>query len=221
MTTYDMDDAAPRRAPGGGRGGVDFDRELGKIRRSLVGHEGAVKSIGLLYFLFAFATGLQTIGAMFVENQARRAGGLHAGSAEHLVGAGLFLTIFLVIIGGGIRILQPWARWAGIVYSGLFIVYQARQLFVAFAGRPELPGRENFGGTIHALLEFYALSILSREDGATACSAAYREIVRLTPNVQVETTTVVRWVIGLYLGLLVFSVVFSLVVPLGDRLQAE
>lgn len=218
MAAYEMDDLAPRRAPAGGRGGFDSDREVGKIRRSLMDGEGKVKSIGLLYLLFAFATGLRAVGSLFFATQA---GGSPNGSGVYFFELGLFLTILLVVIGSGIRNLQPWARWIGIGYSGLFIVHQVRQLFLAFVGRPESSGTANFVATIHALLELYALLILSTEDGAAVCSREYREIVRLTPNVQLETSTVVRWVIGLYFGLLVFSVVVSLVWPLGAKLQAE
>jgi hypothetical protein len=151
------------------------------IRRSLIGHESSIRSIGILYYLGALLLSFGAIAAFFFL--ATRIG---VGSTElSVITAMLALAGLELWVGFAIRRLKPWSRIAAGVLSVIGL----------------------FGFPIGTLINGYILYLLFSKKGSTVYSEDYQTIIAQTPQVRYRTSIVV-WVL---VGLLVAAVSFIVI----------
>jgi len=153
-----------------------------EMRKSHLSHEASVKSIGFLYFLggaaITFAAIAMMIGAVAGRNQA---------GAPIVIGVGLLLLALAagqIIVGYGLRRLQPWARIPTGILSGIGVL----------------------GFPLGTIINGYILYLVFSKKGSTVFSPEYQDVIRQTPHIKYKTSIVVWIVLGLVLLLIIAGI---------------
>jgi len=134
------------------------------IRREHIQHETSIRSVGLLYYIsggvFVIAS-LVLIAAISKEDSTRFVGPVY-----------LALGALSIFVAHGLRKLQPWARIASLVFSGIGLL----------------------GFPLGTLINGYILYLLLAKKGQRVFQADYPAIVAATPHVKYRTSTV-TWLV--------------------------
>ncbi len=157
-----------------------------QLRKSHIGREAYVKSVGTLYFAAAglFVVGLIGLAALPPQAAARRAGPL-----LWLVVGGLAALLFTT--GDGLRHLRPWARIVSGVFAGIGLL-----LFP--------------GGT---LLNGWILYLLFSKKGSVVFSEPYQRVIAATPHIKYRTPLYVWILLGIFLLVVAYAFVAVLSGP--------
>lgn len=200
--------AAPRSdiAPSGLELG-EGQQEYELIRKTYLGHEASIKSLGTLHYLGAFFGALATVGlfvALFTT-----AGG-NAENWGTLTGIAVFyamLTALNIALGRGLQRLRPWARWTEVVVIGFGTV---TSLFSAGIGLVAgmLPLVVGYGFVL--LFQGYLLYLFLSAKGSMVFSPEYRTIVEKTPYLKYKTSLLVKLLVGLLVLVIVFALLGAL-----------
>lgn len=145
------------------------------VRQEHIRHEAAVRSIGVLYYISAFAMVAGSIvfliGAVAAMNDATEPGFLLVGATAAYGGLGA-LTFF---VARGIRQLRSWARSVCTVLSIIGLI----------------------GFPLGTLINGYILYLLHCAKGKRVFAPDYAAIVAATPHVKYRTSVVVWIVLGI------------------------
>lgn len=187
----------------------DFDvdnSEAEAVRRLYLGHEAAVKSIGLLHYLGAFIGTIAVVGTLVVLAASVRGEALSLA----LVGVATYcvLTGGNYALGYGLRRLQPWARWT----EATFFLFGLLSTFAMMIGMfvmksAELAIPSIVGITIYS----YVLYLLLSPKGAMVFSPGYRAIIEKTPHIKYKTSWIVKLAIAIFFGVITLAVVLGVI----------
>jgi len=158
--------------------------DVEQYRKTYLGHEASVKSLGLLYLLGAVF--LVPIGAFLFL--AAASGNFQPNEPRGvMIGIGLVyfaLGLFQGFIGWGLRRLTPWTRIAASVLSAF--------------GLLAVP--------IGTIISAYFLWVLLGEKGKIVFSDHYRSVIEQTPHIKYKTSIIVWIFLGLLIALIVFVI---------------
>jgi hypothetical protein len=181
------------------------------IRRTYIGHEAAVKSIGTLHYLGFFFGLLGAIGMMIGALLGPLRG--NQGAQIVMMGVGVFylaLSALQLAPGIGLRRLQIWARWTDVaLISLLLLMLVLGNLLSASQG---VPGAL-IGLVIGGLIPGYILYLLISSKSTTVFSTEYRAIIARTPHIKRRTSLLVQAV----LAFLVVGLVAGIVAAIAGR----
>lgn len=153
------------------------------IRREHIAHEASVKSIGTLYSI-GFVFMLLGFVAMIITAASARI------PPDEQVGLIITATLFLLfgvfqgVVGWGLRGLKTWARWIGVVLSGIGLL----------------------GIPVGTLISIYFLYLLLSPKANVVFSPEYQHIIAQTPHVKYKTPWVAWVALGILAVLLVLGV---------------
>jgi hypothetical protein len=155
------------------------------IRQEHIKTEAAIRSIGVLYYLFG---GLMLLGSVVLL---ARVGSPAFADGFPIAG---FVLLFLVLglaaifVGRGIRNLRPWARIAVIMLASLGCIVGVAKL------------------SLGILVQVYILYLLFSKKGRRIFASDYPDIVAATPEIKYRTSIVI-WIL---LGLVVLLILAAL-----------
>ena len=158
------------------------------IRREHIQHETSVRAIGSLYYFGAvlmLLVGIVLVAGFSVQPQTTPE---LRGLATITGFIYLVLGVVSIVVGRGLRRLQPWARIASIVLS-----------LIGLLGFP-----------IGTLINGYFLYLLFAEKGRRVFASDYAAIVAATPHVKYRTSVVTWIVLGLLLLVIVGGIVLGI-----------
>lgn len=163
------------------------------LRRACIAKESSIKSVGLLGILGGILYG---VGGLVMSRT------LPEGRMLLLLGLFGGFSAFSLLVGFGLRALQPWAR---LLFTGLCALSTVLQLIgMAQSARPGEAGGKMAGLAI--MLAF--LAVLWTHPSATVFSLRYRrEVIPATPHIRYRTPT---W-LWILLGVIVLAVVLVVV----------
>ena len=149
------------------------------IRRTHIKHEASIRSIGILYYIAAFAMGVSAVDIALglATKQPDLRGALT------LVISGL-LTIGFFVIGRALRALQPRVRIPTAILAGL--------------GLLSFP--------IGTVINVYILYLVLSKKGRFILSPDYAAIVEATPHVKYRTSILVWALLALLVALAAFAI---------------
>jgi len=160
-----------------------------QTRNHHLSHEASIKSFGFLYLLGGFFGTLLGIiyivgGIGMIANPPNNGPPMGA----ILIPLGLVVMVisgFQFATGLGLRKIKSWSRIGGIILACIGLL----------------------GFPIGTLISGYLLYLLLSEKGKFIFSDQYREVMAATPHIKYKTSIIV-WI---FLGLLVFLILFGLV----------
>ena len=185
---------------------TDVDSDAEQIRREHINHEASVRSIGSLHILGAVFGVFAIIGMVtiaIVGNQ---------GPTERLVflgGAGFYLltTALNIALGIGLRKLHVWARWTETALLALGLVGMLASVALQMATGS---GAQIGGGlcafAVIGLIYGYILYLLLSAKGSMVFSERYKTIIARTPHIKYRTSLLVKLVVGLFLLIIILSI---------------
>lgn len=196
---------------------ADNDAEL--IRREHIGHEANVKSIGHLYYLGAFFGALGAVvyvllasGVMPVPPNQRN--GMDPAIFRVAMGVAaavcLVMTVLFAAPGYGLTKLQSWARWMSVVITSLALALTA--LYTLFISAFISPAGGLIFLAIIGGINGAILWILVAPKAGVVFSADYKEVIRKTPHVRLQTSLIVKIllvVLIVAIGFVVAAAIFS------------
>jgi hypothetical protein len=157
------------------------------IRREHINHEASIKAVGTLYYLSTLVLAVGGLAIFFLPGAFAGARMADAVPAAIMV----VLAVALLLVGRGLRKLQPWVRIPTVLLSILGLL----------------------GFPIGTLINGYIIWLILSKKGRLVLSPEYAAIVEATPQVKYRTSIVV-WIL---LGLLVLLVVAAFAVSLFGR----
>lgn len=193
-----MEDENPFRAPesdtGGAIAGPMTDAE--RIRREYIGHETSVKSISALYFLGIVIAlfSLSVPATILLSRDSPKRGPADVPEAFVWMIAAVGIATLFAFVGVGLHKLKRASWLPAIVISSLWALASLWSL--------RFP--------IGAIVNVYALYLLSCRKGRYVFSEEYREVIRQTPHVKYRTSPVM-YVVLLILVLLIVGSVLAFV----------
>ncbi|MDI1315312.1 hypothetical protein [Prosthecobacter sp.] len=151
------------------------------IREEHINTEATIKSVGILYYLGAFA--LILYGVLMIIT------GIRTGRDSLLVSIIIGVVLLAVgtgqgIVAYGLRRLQSWARIPTIILSSIGLL----------------------GFPIGTLINIYILIKVSGQQGKFIMTPEYQQIIAATPHVKRKTSIVV-WVILIVLLLVLIGII--------------
>lgn len=166
--------------------------EAERIRRTYIGHEASVRSIGSLFFL---GTIFAVIGAgflfyMLILSPADLPPDADRSESMGLLAIVIGLIVVYALLGTGLRGLKSWARWGTTVLVGLTVLANMIQL-------------NPFG----LLIGGFILYLLLSPKATVVFSPAYKEVIAKTPHVRYRTSLIVKVALGLLILVLILAVV--------------
>jgi hypothetical protein len=192
---------APRADTGPAAAGVpDLQENVEEIRKTHLGREASIKSLGTMHLLAAGLEVLLLLGSIayfFLANFARL-------DAEGVILIALivgysFSASLNYALGSGLRKLKPWARWTESVFMaiGLFVALLLCAIDLITQDYEEL-----FGSGLGGLFLAYLLYLLVSPKAAVVFSREYREVIEKTPHLKYRTSVLVKIAAALLLGLI-------------------
>jgi hypothetical protein len=204
--------AAPVAAIGAAGPDLEFiDSEAEAIRRTHIGHEAAIKSIGLLHYLAAFFSLIVVLSTLAILLSGAR------GPADLPARMGVVVLFVIYLIAGilnlalgiGMRGLHAWARWTETALASislLFVLLGA--LGVALLGT--LPRAVLIVYAVTGLIQGYILYLLLAPKGSMVFSPEYKAIIAKTPHIKYKTSTLAKVALAIFLALVVVIVVAAI-----------
>ena len=227
MASINREELNPFQAPTATIGGPSFvgigtDAEV--IRRTYLGHEASVKSIGSLYYINAFFALLGMVGyglgAVGLYNIPMNNSDPTI-SPQIVLGLSSGFCLFGVVIsaglGYGLRNLQQWARWIMIVLMGLSLVLLAVMVMALAVMSPAIAAGSLVGGALPGLFVGYIFYLMASAKGSMVFSTEYSEVIRQTPHVKYKTSIIVKVLLGLLVALILFGVVMGIISTVSGR----
>ena len=156
------------------------------IRREHIKHEASVRSIGALYFISGAVLLLVGVGAVLSVGLGRGAFGVLEVAALVIYTA---FGVLSIVVGRGIRALQPWARTTCIVLSVIGLI----------------------GIPVGTLVSGYILCLLLTAKGKRLFEPDYPAIIAATPHIKYRTSVIV-WI---FVGLLILLILALVLATLG------
>ena len=164
---------------------TDADAEL--TRRFHLAHEASIKSLGLLGYLAAALGLLITTGTLVAARGPLPPGSVPPGSSEPImrammwVGAGFYgvLSLVSLAMGIGLRRLQVWSRWTGLVLMVLSTLYSLAVggfLLMFMAGPNATPIA--LGLAFSLAIQGYILYLLIAPKSNMVFSSEYHLVIR-------------------------------------------
>ena len=219
MTSTPDDDNpfAPPRALIGDRASeadLDIDRDAELIRLHHLSHETSIRSVGMLCYLGSALGVLFTCAGTIAAIGAMRQAVAPPGTSIELVRVTMWLgtAVWAIIavlgfaLGYGLRNLQAWARWTGMVLSVLSMLYGLLVvlfLLVLLGG----PGATApvFAVLFGIAIQGYVFYLLVAPKSGMVFSGEYRLIIQKTPEIRTRTSLIVKIALGLLVALLVLA----------------
>jgi hypothetical protein len=212
--------APPRSVIGPRAAEIDFeaDDQADLIRRHHLSHEASIRSLGLLcYFGAAFGTFFAVVGALAALGVVRGNPPPPGSSAEFTrvmiwIGSAVWAIAAVVnfALGFGLRRLQVWSRWTGVVLTVLSLLYSL------FAGLVVLAvlGADRSLPVLIALffaiaIQAYVFYLLVAPKAGVVFSGEYRLIIKKTPHITIRTSLIVKIGFGFVVALLVLGILAS------------
>jgi hypothetical protein len=205
---------APKARIGGLASEVD-DTDLGHaelIRREHISHESSIRTLGILYYLGCFF-GLIATFFMFLMGSGviplpQNNPNMPADTMRYFfLGAGafyFFITILFGFLGYGLRKLQVWARWTILVLTSLSLLYTLGVSVLAAFANPII-GLVSLA--IGSIIPGYILYLVASPKAGMIFSAEYKAIILKTPHVKAKTSLLVKIVLVLLVGLILFLII--------------
>lgn len=193
----------------------DLDRagEAEMIRREHINHEVSIKTLGTLYYFGAFLLALMTVGifiagsGLIPMNLANDPNVTPRMMQGILLGLGVFylaLTVLQGFLGYGLRALNVWARWTVVVITALGLIYLlVVGLFLAVAS----PIAGLVVLALGGLIPGYIMYLMVCSKGSVVFSPEYKQVIRMSPQVQAQTSLLVKIALGILVLLIVLVVV--------------
>jgi hypothetical protein len=139
------------------------NEQAAEIRRRYLNHEAGIKSAGRIYYLIAVLLILSGIIGLTVASGSRLSGGI-------VVSALFFvMATALIIVGTGLRKLEPWAKIPSGVLSAIGLLW--------------IP--------VGTLINAYILYLVFSQKGIMVFSDEYRLVVASTPDIKYRTSPIV------------------------------
>ncbi len=196
-------DAEPTDLSAGG----DIEQaEAEAIRRELLNHETAVKSIGSLQGVFAFLIFLGVVGRILALSQTMVTP-LARNLAILNVVINLCLGVLCVAICIGLHRLQTWARWTSIVLISLNLFFLALAMIaILLSGAVPVAAIVLLASAIPG----YMLYLLVSHKATRIFTPEYRAIVAQTPHIKYRTSLVLKILLGLLVALMTLAIMAAL-----------
>jgi hypothetical protein len=149
-----------------------------EIRKQHINTEATIKSVGMLYYLGAFA--------LIAISIAMLAGSKTETGLPPLLGTGFLLALGVGqgVVGYGLRRLQSWARIPTAIFSGIGLI----------------------GFPVGTLINGYILVKLFGQQGKFVMTPEYQQVIAATPHVKRKTSVVVWVLLILLLIILIGSI---------------
>ena len=220
MTSLPADDHNPFAPPEtliGDRAsasGLDYDADAELIRRHHLSHESSIKAVGLLCYLVAIFGVFAVVGGSLAAIGAKLQPPPGA-SAELMqimiwVGVAVWATIAVVgfALGYGLRGLQAWARWLGIVFTAIALMgslFSGLVWMVILPMSAILPLLVALGFAV--AIQVYVFYLLVAPKANMVFSGEYHLVTLKTPEIRSRTSLIVKIGIGLVVALLVLGLI--------------
>ncbi len=153
------------------------------IRREHLNTEASIKSVGILYYLFAVALIAIGVAALAGINPGRSSSLALLQGVLLLVGIGMGFTAY------GLRRLQSWARIPTIILSSIAMIVGLINL--------------SWGIVIH----IYILAKVAGKQGQFVMTPEYQRIIAATPHVKNKTSIFVKVLLALLILILIGIIV--------------
>lgn len=165
-------------------------------RRTYLGHETGVKSVGSLQILGGVLLGLGMLVSVFAPAQPM------SGPQRSIVIA-IYVTFaaFFLAIGFGLTKLQTQARWVETAIVGLLLLRSARSLFMGmFSARNANDSLVVIlaAGTVVLSIFGYILYLLLSAKGSVVFSRDYKDVIKATPHIKFKTSPLAKAVAVLF-----------------------
>ena len=180
------------------------------IRRKHIQHEVLIRSIGWFYYIIAFF-GMIITAIAVLDSTSRGIAGEPIDRMERVVRllnalpfAGL--TVFLVLIGHGLRTFKNWAHWVNVALTGIGLVA------VAIIGVLNVHAIPTIGVMILGLGGLILGSVMALHASSRAeliFSKDYRRIIEATPRVKPKFSPIAWIALGVVV-LIGFAIVEAL-----------
>ncbi len=185
-------------------------------RRPFLGYEGTVRSIGLLFYANAFLTlGVAVAWALRILRRLDAMGPTSdlRGFYLEVLGTGAALLAVIgagFVLGGGLRALKEWSRWATATLMVEMLVGSAvAEMMLAIVSSAEALKAALVVMFVGLMVPGYVLFVVLGREGDAVFSPGYRDWVTRTPGLKtkrnwaVALVLLVEWVVvgfALYLA---------------------
>jgi hypothetical protein len=195
---------------------IETDPEAESTRLYHLSHEASIKSMGLVCYLAGMFCFLFTIFGILAGLGIIKGNAPAPGTSPEIVrmimwiGAAVwgFAGIVGLGFGFGLRRLQVWARWTGMVLLVLSFLYSLLMgLFMVFL----IPG-PSFVPVLFVLLVVVAVQaftfyLLAIPNSGMVFSAEYHLVIEKTPGIICKSSLIVKILIGLVVALMVLLLI--------------
>jgi hypothetical protein len=188
--------------------------EAEEVRRTYLGHEASIKSLGMIHHVAAFlfviaAFSLLSVLAVRTPAESDAVTALAVG-----MGVSLVLGALNLALGAGLQGLRPWARRTEMILVAIALANSL--LGAVLVASSSLNWDASTVAAIVACLAIglipgYVLHLLRSTRGAMVFSREYREIIERTPHIKYETSLALVFVLAIIVLLLTFIMAIAIV----------